>query len=180
MIARERSDRRGEGGIADAHAHAGEQDVGEVARRGAERDAEREGTDTERHDPRPAAPLAQPRDRQAEHRVEDGEAETLDDAELGIGKMQIRLQCRRARGDALAIREVEHVDHRQQEQHPGPIAPREPCFVPSASCDRFTHARHIFSLVSVWCGCLPARLSSAATERHRGFFLTLSLILRRD
>ncbi len=86
------------GGEGAEHAHAGGDDLG------------------------PVDAVGHQRQRQAEHRVEQREAQALDQAELGVGEVQVHLEPGRRRGDALPIGQIQHVDQQKHEQQPGAVA----------------------------------------------------------
>ncbi len=122
MVSDQRGHGRAEAGVADAHAHAEQEELPEIARDPAARDHDAEDGDGNRDDLGAAHPLGHAGQRQAEQGVEDGEAQPLDQAELGVRQLQVDLDRRRRGRHPLPVGQVQGVDRQQHEQHPRPVA----------------------------------------------------------
>ena len=95
--------RRRERRLAHAHTHARQQQLAEVPRRAASRGHEAPDADPPRDDRAPAPLVGQPRDRESQHGVEEGEREPAEQAHLGIGEAEIALDRVNQQGEDLAI-----------------------------------------------------------------------------
>ena len=80
-------------GITDSHADATQQQDREIARLRGQSAEAREDGDGDRNDSCAAAPLRQPRNRQAEERVKDRKAQALNHAELRVAQLRERLRA---------------------------------------------------------------------------------------
>ena len=114
--------RRGAARLADAHPapeeHQGQEAVGHAAERGEARPDD----DGQRDDVHPAAPLGEAGDGDAERRIEQGEGQPTQQAELGVGELQVDLDRLTDGRDDRAVDEVEGVGQDQQPDDCGLVA----------------------------------------------------------
>ena len=72
-----------------------------------------------------ADPLRQPAERKAQHRVENGEAQSLQHAELCVGELQVFLDRLGEHRKHRAIGEVHGADDDQHDDEPGLVSTRQ-------------------------------------------------------
>ncbi len=122
VVAQQRLHRRSEAGVAGANADAEQQHLPEVLSHAAAGGEDAEKGHAGGDDLRPVHAVGQQRQRQAEARVEQSKAQSLDQPELGVREAEVHLDPRDRGGQTLAIGQVQDVDQQQQEQEPGAIA----------------------------------------------------------
>ncbi|MND67003.1 hypothetical protein D3C80_584080 [compost metagenome] len=111
--------------LADAHAHAAQEQLTEAARHAAQGGEARPDGQGGGHDPDPAEPVGQPGDGNGQGRIEKGEGQAAQQAELGVRQTELGLQRGRQDADDLPVQEVQHVDEDQDPQHIIAIAGRD-------------------------------------------------------
>lgn len=118
VVADQRLRRRRASRLADADPDAAEQQQRKAGRRAAERGHARPDGQAHRDDGDAAPPLRQPRDRDAEDGVEEGEREAAEQAELGVVDLHVDLDRLAKRADDRPVDEVGGVDQHQQDHDP--------------------------------------------------------------
>uniref|UniRef100_A0A0N4ZGW3 LigA n=1 Tax=Parastrongyloides trichosuri TaxID=131310 RepID=A0A0N4ZGW3_PARTI len=110
--------------LADAHAHPAQEQRAEAARhaaQGGEAGPDGQGAG---HDPHPAEAVRQPGDGDRQGRIQQGESQAAQQAELSVAEVELRLQRRGQDADDLPVQEVQHIDEDQDPQHIVAIARR--------------------------------------------------------
>ena len=114
--------RRRTSGLAHAHPDAQGQQLGEISGKaagGRERRPHDHGDGDDRH---PVEALGRPGDGDSQQRVEDRERQAAQQAQLGVGQLQVDLDRLADGGDDRAVDEVEGVGQHQQAQHRALVA----------------------------------------------------------
>ena len=114
--------RRAAAGLSHADADAEEQQHREALRRAAQGGHEAPYQERRRDHLRTRGAVGQPGDRDAEGGVEDGEGESGEQPELGVGEPEVALDRLLQDGDDLAVDEVEDVDDEEDAERVPTIA----------------------------------------------------------
>jgi hypothetical protein len=134
-------------GLADPDAEAVEGQLGEAGGAAAQGGEARPDHQRDRDDRHPVPALGHAGDRDAQQGVEEGEIEAAQQAQLGVGQLEVDLDGLADGGDDRPVDEVEGVGGEQQPQHRGLVAVRIQRLCP-AGRNRVSHPdspfKHLF------------------------------------
>ena len=117
IVADQRVGRRRKARLTDADAKPVGGQLGESRRRAAQGGEPRPDDNGNGDDVDAGEPLGQPGDRDTQHRIEQGEIEPAQQAQLGVGNLQVDLDGLADSRDDRPVDEIQRVGHHQQEQH---------------------------------------------------------------
>jgi hypothetical protein len=103
-------------GLADADAQAKQEHLGEILRDAAQGGERTPHAERDRDHPAPAGLVGQQGERDRQRRIERGEGEAAEHAELGIGEMQACLHRLGEDAEDLPVEEIERVDQKQHRE----------------------------------------------------------------